>query len=96
MQLDTPEGQLTIDDKELKIVPAAGGKETIVSLDPMPRVEYQRGIYNTGTLVVGDATISLDAEQAPEVIEELRRPRGSAKSRKADMTKTDGDIATSK
>jgi len=93
MNLETPEGQLTIDDDKLTFKPGDDGQEYTVSLSPMPEYEYQRGVYGLGTLVIDGEQITLTAEQATKVVEELRRPR-------ADVTKTtrksDSDTATVK
>lgn len=98
MQLDTPEGVLTIEDDELKFTPADNGPELLVSLNPMPESKYERGLYGVGTLVIGGQVIVLRNEQASTVVEELRRPRANAsKPRKsADAVKSDSDEATSK
>lgn len=88
MQIDTPEGKLTIDDDELKFEPTDDGPTILVSLSPMPDSHYERGIYGLGTLVIGGATITLKNEQASAVVEELRRPRARdvSKPRKASDT----------
>lgn len=98
MQLDTPEGVLTIDDDALKFKPSDGGPELLVSLNPMPAAKYERGLYGNGTLVIGAVVIVLRNEQASSVVEELQRPRVGSKSRKtaAEVAKSDSDEATSK
>jgi hypothetical protein len=102
MQLDTPEGKLTIDDDALTFEPADDGATLSIGLNPMPTYEYQRGVYGLGTLVVGDSpdthVIVLNNDQASAVIEELRRPRNASKSRTSGKseTKTDSDTATAK
>lgn len=99
MQIDTPEGVLTIEDAALTFAPADDGPELTVSLDPMPEYKYERSVYGNGSLVIGGQVIVLRNEQASTVVEELRRPRANAsKPRKsgADVAKTDSDQATSK
>ncbi len=98
MDLETPEGHLTISDQTLSFVPADGGPELTVSLDSDPEIKYERGVYGLGHLVVDRNTIVLKNDQASAVIEELRRPRQSGKSRKADKpeAKTDSDSASAK
>ena len=75
MQVKTPEGTLTIEDDRLTVEYYDNDPTLTVSLDPVPEVEYQRGIYGTGTLSVGSAVLVLRNEQASEVVEELRRER---------------------
>lgn len=98
MNIDTPEGALTVDDEELKFVPSDGGPELRLSISPMPDYRYERGVYGLGTLVVGGQVIVLRNDQASSVIEELRRPRTASKAarRSADAAKSDSDEATSK
>src|SRR3954453_572411 len=105
MQIDTPEGKLTIDDDALTFAPADDGPTLSLGLNPVPQYRYERGVYGLGTLVLGaspDAhVIVLSNDQAPAVIEELRRPRTSSKTRtaaKSDKTETksDSDTATAK
>lgn len=98
MQIDTPEGVLTIDDSDLKFAPSDNGPELHVSLDPMPECKYERGLYGEGTLVIDGHTIVLRNDQATLVIEELRRPRATAKTRKtaADAAKTGSEEVASK
>lgn len=96
MNIETPEGALSIEDNELRFVPVDNGPELKVSLNPMPEYKYERGVYGLGTLVVGTGpeahVIVLNNEQASAVVEELRRPRGNANKAR----KTDGDSATAK
>ena len=74
-QYDTPEGKLTIGDDSLRFEPADNGATLDVPLSPMPDFHYERSIYGTGALVIGDAYIVLRNEQATDVITELRRER---------------------
>jgi hypothetical protein len=75
MQLDTPEGKLTITDDSLRFEPVDDGPTIDVALSPMPEYRYESSVYGTGALVIADAYIVLRNEQAPEVITELRRER---------------------
>lgn len=83
MKLDTPEGVLTIDDDALTYTPADSGDEVNVPLSPLPEYRYERGLYGFGTLVVADHVFVLRNDQAPTVVEELRRPRTASKPRKS-------------
>lgn len=98
MNLDTPEGALTIDDDKLTFKPSDDGPELDLSLDPMPEWRYERGVYGLGTLVVGTSpeqhVIVLRNEQATAVAEELRRPRASRKASKTATSKADSDAAS--
>lgn len=82
MQINTPEGKLTINDDSLIFEPVDDGETVTVSLSPMPDYRYERSVYGTGALVIGDAYIVLRNEQAETVVTELRRdrrPKPSAK-----------------
>lgn len=85
MDLDTPEGKLSITDAELKFVPADDGPEIRVLLSPtVPDYEYQRGIQGLGALVIDGHVIVLRNEQASAVVEELRRSRPTPGKRGSD------------
>lgn len=91
MNLDTPEGTLNIDGDELRFVPTDLGPEVRVSLKAgadFPNFKYTRGIYGNGTLDIGDAVIVLTTEQAPQVVEELRKRRDSTPAKPAAKGKT--------
>jgi hypothetical protein len=92
MKTTTPEGVLTIDDDRLVFEPTDGGPTIAVSLDPMPEYSFQRGIYGTGGLSIGDAYVSLPNEQAESVITELRRERAPKTAKPA--AKRDSDAAS--
>lgn len=98
MQLDTPEGVLTIEDDALKFEPADNGPELLVSLNPIPEYRYERGVYGVGTLVIDGQVIVLRNDQASTVVEELRRPRATKPARKtaADAAKSDSDEVAGK
>jgi hypothetical protein len=84
MQIDTPEGKLTIEDDSLRFEPADNGPTLDVSLDPMPDYKYERGIYGTGGLVISGQYIVLRNDQAETVITELRRPRRPKSAKNTD------------
>lgn len=92
MQINAPEGKLTIDDTVLTFAPWDDHPTVTVGLDPMPDYRYERGVYGVGTLVIGGQTIVLRNEQAAAVVEELRRERAP---KTATKTKRDSDSATS-
>jgi hypothetical protein len=96
MQIETPEGQLTIDDDELRFVPADNGPEILVSLSPMPDSHFERGIYGNGALVIDGQVIVLKNEDASTVVEELRRPRVNANKARKPETRSDSDSASGK
>lgn len=100
MEMETPEGKLTISDDKLTLAPYDDSPELQISLDPMPEVSYERSIYGEGHLSLGTHTIRLRNDDAPEVIAELRRPRAAAskthKSETKPQTRLDSDHASTK
>lgn len=95
MELDTPEGKLTITDDQLTFDPADDGPVLSVPLSPVPDYKYERGIYGLGTLVIAGHVIVLRNDQASAVVEELRRDRPNvSKARKAELR--DSDTASGK
>ncbi len=97
MDLETPEGHLSVSDTELTFVPTDNSPEIAVKLDSDPDYRYERGVYGLGTLVIDGHVIVLKNDQAAQVVEELRRPRaaGSRKTGKAEA-RSDSDTATTK
>lgn len=85
-KFDTPEGTVEITDTDLVHKPADDGPELRVSLVPMPEYSYQRGLYGSGTLELGEHVVAFKNEDAARVIEELRRPRKATKSEAADTS----------
>lgn len=75
MQLNTPEGKLTIEDDSLRFEPVDNGPTLDVSLSPMPDYRFESSVYGTGALVIDGHAITLRNDQAETVITELRRER---------------------
>lgn len=86
MQINTPEGKLTIEDDSLTFEPVDNRDTVEVSLSPMPDYHYESSVYGTGALVIGGAYIVLRNEQAETVITELRRERRPKPSKAAPVT----------
>jgi hypothetical protein len=94
MQLDCPDGVLTLDDDTLTYAPKDNGPTLTASLSPVPDWHFERGIYGTGALVIAGQYIPVRNDDAEAVATELRRERKA--SAKPATRRTDSDEATAK